>query len=94
MRKTAWPRPRQARLVDTERLARYRRAADYLAAEMIFLRGEVLLTEPLRAEHLKPRPLGHWGTCPGTEGVSVPILLVQPREEIQIARDTTNALTW
>lgn len=44
---------------------RYRRAADYLAAAMIFLRGNVLLTEPLRPEHLKPRLLGHWGTCPG-----------------------------
>jgi xylulose-5-phosphate/fructose-6-phosphate phosphoketolase len=32
---------------------------------MIFLRGNVLLREPLRPEHLKPRLLGHWGTCPG-----------------------------
>ncbi|MFI6026858.1 phosphoketolase family protein [Amycolatopsis magusensis] len=45
--------------------ARYRRACDYLAAAMIYLRDNVLLREPLRAEHLKPRPLGHWGTCPG-----------------------------
>lgn len=43
----------------------YRRAADYLAAAMIYLRNNVLLTEPLRREHLKPRLLGHWGTCPG-----------------------------
>ncbi|WP_327010606.1 phosphoketolase family protein [Dactylosporangium sp. NBC_01737] len=51
--------------VGTAVLSRYRRAADYLAAAMIFLRDNVLLTEPLRAEHLKPRLLGHWGTCPG-----------------------------
>jgi xylulose-5-phosphate/fructose-6-phosphate phosphoketolase len=44
---------------------RYRRAADYLAAAMIFLQDNVLLGEPLRVEHLKPRLLGHWGTCPG-----------------------------
>ncbi|MFI9383402.1 phosphoketolase family protein [Kutzneria sp. NPDC052558] len=44
---------------------RYRRAADYLAAAMIYLRDNVLLHEPLRPEHLKPRLLGHWGTCPG-----------------------------
>ncbi|MCT2587657.1 phosphoketolase family protein [Actinophytocola gossypii] len=44
---------------------RYRRAADYLAAAMIYLRDNVLLREPLRAGHLKPRLLGHWGTCPG-----------------------------
>ncbi|MGC7097781.1 phosphoketolase family protein [Amycolatopsis lurida] len=45
--------------------ARYRRACDYLAAAMIYLRDNVLLREPLRPEHLKPRQLGHWGTCPG-----------------------------
>src|SRR5882757_5859338 len=49
----------------TETLRRYRRACDYLAAAMIHLKDNFLLTEPLRAEHLKPRPLGHWGTCPG-----------------------------
>ncbi|MEU2074509.1 phosphoketolase family protein [Streptomyces sp. NPDC013489] len=43
----------------------YRRAADYVAAAMIFLRENVLLEEPLRREHLKPRLLGHWGSCPG-----------------------------
>jgi xylulose-5-phosphate/fructose-6-phosphate phosphoketolase len=49
----------------TETLRRYRRAGDYLAAAMIHLKDNVLLREPLRPEHLKPRPLGHWGTCPG-----------------------------
>lgn len=43
----------------------YRRAADYVAAALIYLRGNVLLREPLRTEHLKPRLLGHWGSCPG-----------------------------
>ncbi|MBT2365669.1 phosphoketolase family protein [Streptomyces sp. ISL-10] len=43
----------------------YRRAADYIAAALIFLQGNVLLREPLRREHLKPRLLGHWGSCPG-----------------------------
>jgi xylulose-5-phosphate/fructose-6-phosphate phosphoketolase len=45
--------------------ARYRRACDFLALAMIYLRDNVLLREPLAAEHLKPRVLGHWGTCPG-----------------------------
>ncbi|MCP3803898.1 phosphoketolase family protein [Allokutzneria sp. A3M-2-11 16] len=49
----------------TETSRRYRRACDYLAAAMIYLRDNVLLREPLRPEHLKPRLLGHWGTCPG-----------------------------
>jgi phosphoketolase len=53
------------RPVDTDVLRRYRRAADFLAAAMIFLKDNVLLRQPLRADHLKPRLLGHWGTCPG-----------------------------
>ncbi|MFI8278102.1 thiamine pyrophosphate-dependent enzyme [Streptomyces sp. NPDC085929] len=43
----------------------YRRSADYAAAAMIFLRENVLLGVPLQREHLKPRLLGHWGSCPG-----------------------------
>ncbi|XCM28395.1 phosphoketolase family protein [Streptomyces parvus] len=43
----------------------YQRAADYVAAALIFLQDNILLREPLRREHLKPRLLGHWGSCPG-----------------------------
>ncbi len=43
----------------------YRRAADYVAAALIFLQDNVLLREPLRPEHTKARLLGHWGSCPG-----------------------------
>jgi xylulose-5-phosphate/fructose-6-phosphate phosphoketolase len=32
---------------------------------MIFLRDNVLLEESLDFDHIKPRLLGHWGTCPG-----------------------------
>ena len=46
-------------------LDRYWRACNYLAASMMFLRDNVLLREPLRFEHVKPRILGHWGTSPG-----------------------------
>jgi xylulose-5-phosphate/fructose-6-phosphate phosphoketolase len=31
----------------------------------IYLMGNPMLREPLRAEHVKPRLLGHWGTTPG-----------------------------
>ncbi|KND03602.1 uncharacterized protein SPPG_01077 [Spizellomyces punctatus DAOM BR117] len=41
-----------------------RRAANYLAAAMIFLKDNVDLSQPLKREHIKPRLLGHWGTCP------------------------------
>ena len=46
-------------------LDKFVRAADYLSAAQIYLRDNFLLTEPLRREHIKPRLLGHWGTCPG-----------------------------
>ncbi|MHB9050479.1 MAG: phosphoketolase family protein, partial [Thiomonas delicata] len=44
---------------------RWWRAANYLACAQIFLQDNVLLREPLRPEHVKPRLLGHWGTSPG-----------------------------
>jgi len=41
------------------------RAANYLSAGQIYLLDNPLLREPLAAEHIKPRLLGHWGTTPG-----------------------------
>lgn len=41
------------------------RALNYLSACQLYLRDNPLLKEPLLPEHIKPRLLGHWGTCPG-----------------------------
>jgi xylulose-5-phosphate/fructose-6-phosphate phosphoketolase len=41
------------------------RAANYLSVGQIYLLDNPLLREPLRAEHVKPRLLGHFGTTPG-----------------------------
>ncbi|WP_437582531.1 phosphoketolase family protein [Paramicrobacterium sp. CJ85] len=41
------------------------RAANYLSAAQIYLKSNPLLREPLTAEDIKPRLLGHWGTAPG-----------------------------
>ncbi|KAK5146926.1 hypothetical protein LTR04_000942 [Oleoguttula sp. CCFEE 6159] len=46
-------------------LKEFRRAACYIAAAMIFLKDNVLLERDLTFEDIKPRLLGHWGTCPG-----------------------------
>ncbi len=43
----------------------YWRAANYLSVGQIYLLDNPLLREPLAAEHVKPRLLGHWGTTPG-----------------------------
>ncbi|MGQ9686369.1 MAG: phosphoketolase family protein [Thiobacillaceae bacterium] len=48
-----------------QRLDAWWRACNYLAAGMIYLRDNPLLKEPLRAEHIKQRLLGHWGASPG-----------------------------
>jgi xylulose-5-phosphate/fructose-6-phosphate phosphoketolase len=44
---------------------RYWRAANYLSVGQIYLLDNPMLREPLKAEHVKPRLLGHWGTTPG-----------------------------
>ncbi len=41
------------------------RAANYLAVGQIYLLDNPLLERSLRAEDVKPRLLGHWGTSPG-----------------------------
>jgi len=44
---------------------RYWSAANYLTVAQIYLQGNPLLREPLSADDIKPRLLGHWGTSPG-----------------------------
>ena len=48
-----------------DRMNRYWRAANYLCIGQIYLFENPLLREPLKAEQIKPRLLGHWGTSPG-----------------------------
>jgi len=50
---------------ELELINAYWRAANYLSVGQIYLLDNPLLREPLEAEHIKPRLLGHWGTTPG-----------------------------
>ena len=43
----------------------YWRACNYCCVGMLYLRANPLLREPLKAEHIKNRLLGHWGSDPG-----------------------------
>ena len=52
--------PEEQRTIDA-----YWRACNYLCAAMLYLRANPLLREPLKAEHIKNRLLGHWGSDPG-----------------------------
>ncbi len=54
---------------ELEQIKEYVRAANYLSAVQIYLQDNFLLSEKLSAEHIKPRLLGHWGTCPGANFV-------------------------
>jgi xylulose-5-phosphate/fructose-6-phosphate phosphoketolase len=49
---------------ELRRIDAFWRACNYLALGMIYLQGNPLLREPLRAEHIKRRLLGHWGASP------------------------------
>lgn len=44
---------------------KYVRAANYISAAQIYLKDNFLLERPLSFDDIKPRLLGHWGTCPG-----------------------------
>src|SRR5690242_6112503 len=50
---------------ELELINAYWRAANYLSVGQIYLMSNPLLREPLAAEHIKPRLLGHFGTVPG-----------------------------
>merc|ERR1712225_101348 len=50
---------------DLKGLEEFRTASNYIAAAMIFLSDNALLERDLTFDDIKPRLLGHWGTCPG-----------------------------
>ena len=54
-----------SRTDDLRLLDAYWRAANYCSVGQIYLLDNALLREPLRAEHVKPRLMGHFGTTPG-----------------------------
>jgi xylulose-5-phosphate/fructose-6-phosphate phosphoketolase len=53
------------------RMDAYWRAANYLSVGQIYLYDNALLQQPLKAEDIKPRLLGHWGTTPGQNFIYV-----------------------
>ncbi len=51
--------------IDPEIIQRRVRACDYLVVAQLYLKENALLKNPLQKSHVKPRLLGHWGTCHG-----------------------------
>ena len=50
---------------EIEKLKKFVRATNYLSVSQIYLKNNYLLNNPLSFDDIKPRLLGHWGTCPG-----------------------------
>lgn len=50
---------------DLLKIDKYFRAANYISAIQIYLKSNFLLERELTFDDIKPRLLGHWGTCPG-----------------------------
>ena len=48
-----------------EKIRRRIRVADFLTVAQLYLKDNFLLERELREEDIKPRLLGHWGTCHG-----------------------------
>jgi xylulose-5-phosphate/fructose-6-phosphate phosphoketolase len=57
--------PNRLSAEELRKIHAYWRACNYLTAGMIYLADNPLLREPLKAEHVKSRLLGHWGSSPG-----------------------------
>ena len=51
--------------IDPELIRRRVRACDYLVVAQLYLKDNFLLKLPLSSDDIKPRLLGHWGTCHG-----------------------------
>ena len=60
-----------------ENIKKFIRAANYLTVLQIFLQDNFLLEQELKFDDIKPRLLGHWGSCPGINHVYAHLLNIQ-----------------
>lgn len=60
-----------------ENIKKFIRAANYLTVSQIFLQDNFLLERELKFDDIKPRLLGHWGSCPGVNHVYAHLLNIQ-----------------
>lgn len=69
---------------ELRRIDAYWRAANYLSVGQIYLFDNPLLRTPLKKEQIKPRLLGHWGTCPGLNLVYAHLNRVIKRDDLSV----------
>ncbi|MDO4871050.1 MAG: phosphoketolase family protein [Candidatus Saccharibacteria bacterium] len=63
-------------------LQKFIRATNYLSVAQIFLQDNFLLERPLIPADIKPRLLGHWGTCPGINVIYAHLNLLIKQQSI------------
>ncbi|MEK7614512.1 MAG: phosphoketolase family protein [Patescibacteria group bacterium] len=66
------------------RIKKYARAANFISAAQIYLQDNFLLGEPLEPKHIKPRLLGHWGTCPGVNFIYANLQNLIKKREVEM----------
>lgn len=66
-------------------LQKFIRATNYLSVAQIFLQANFLLERPLIPADIKPRLLGHWGTCPGINAIYAHLNLLIKQKAINQA---------
>ena len=69
---------------EVEAIKKYVRATNYLTVAQIYLRDNFLLRHPISFDDIKPRLLGHWGTCPGINFVYANLnrLIIKHKQEM------------
>ena len=63
-------------------LEQFIRATNYLTVAQIFLQDNFLLERPLIPADIKPRLLGHWGSCPGVNIIYAHLSLLAKQQNI------------
>ena len=66
---------------DALALNSYIRATNYLTVAQIFLKDNFLLARPLVSDDIKPRLLGHWGSCPGVNVIYAHLSLINKKRK-------------
>lgn len=74
--------------MNTEEIRRRVRTCDYLTVAQLFLKDNYLLEHELTFDDIKPRLLGHWGTCHGINVAYANLLaFFSKREKIRQRQD-------
>ncbi|MGQ0622703.1 MAG: phosphoketolase family protein [Panacagrimonas sp.] len=71
-----------------QKMHAYWRAANYLSVGQIYLYDNPLLRRPLELAHIKPRLVGHWGTTPGLNFITVHLNRVIKAHDLNIINMT------